>query len=717
MARDLDACALGHRGVLLDLGDASTDDDVHPGSLARSGNELVEHQGATWLRVRSRSLTATFYWPASEPQDASAYVEARIRGITARAAAVAIDGKPVGTWPLSRTEARVVIARATTPVTLGTGGHELSLRFVGGAHAGDEALAEIDWAHVGTGEPGEPYAAPTRGDVLRQATAGGRALPALSLRAPGFVRCSGWLPANATLEVSLATAGGGDATVEARLLRDRRPPVLLGTARATGSSGSAGWSPWSVPVTGLDGDGALASIELAVTSAGKGTRVLLGEPRIVATGSAQLEAPPPVRGVVVVVLGSTSARSLAPWGGPHAVPELARLAAVGTTFTANRSVSSLSNAVVASMLTGLSPRSLGMDDADTRMPSGPTTVQEACRQGGAVTAMFTANPMTGAAFGFDRGWDTFVARDPLDETPAAGVFEDAATWIGQHKGDRFCVVIHARGAHPPWEATPDELKRMAPDGYLGMVEPRRAAEALAKARKHPTRFKDDDRARAWALYDHAIDGHDQALGKLMAALDAAGRQEDTAVLVTGDVAANEGGPVPFVDAEGLDEPLLATPLIVRWPRAGALSGRRVDAPTSPVDVARTILAAVGLTPPTAFDGVDLGAVARGTLTPGERPLAATRGGRFAVRWGPFVLLGARDHETRMCDLTLDQTCVADVRATSPLALEPLHRWAVGAVTRAPAPPFPREPAVLDERATRALVRWGRFSSDRSGEEP
>jgi arylsulfatase A-like enzyme len=331
--------------------------------------------------------------------------------------------------------------------------------------------------------------------------------------------------------------------------------------------------------------------------------------------------------------------------------------------------------------------------------------------------MFTANPTTGAAFGFDRGWDTFVMHDPMEDTPASQVFEDAAAWIAQHQSDRFFVLVHARGGHPPWEANLDDLKTMPPVGYLGILEPRRAAEALAKARKHPGRLKEDDRIRAWALYDRAIDAHDSALGKLLAALTTAGRSEDTAVIVTGDVAATDAPPVPFVDVDGLDEPLLATPLVVRWPHADALAGRRVSAPTSPLDLGRTVLGALGLSPPVAFQGVDWAQLARGAAIPSERPLAATRGDRFAVRWGPFVLLGARDRETRLCDLSLDPSCVADVRATSPLALEPLHRWTAEALNPSTPRRFPREPVQLDEHATEALVRWGRPSNDRGGDEP
>jgi arylsulfatase A-like enzyme len=364
------------------------------------------------------------------------------------------------------------------------------------------------------------------------------------------------------------------------------------------------------------------------------------------------------------------------------------------------------------MLTGLSPRALSLDDPDARLPHGPTTVEDACRQAGVATAMFTADPTTGTAFGFARGWDAFAPHDPLDGAPAAAVFDDAATWIDAHKADRFFVVVHARGGHPPWDATPDELKAIPPEGYLGIVEPARAAEALAKSRKHPGRFKDEDRVRAWALYDRAIDAHDAALGRLLGALRAAGREEDTLVIVTSDAGPTAGPPLPFVDTESLDEPQLATPLVMRWPGADALAGRRIEAPSSPVDLARTMLGALGLAPPAAFGGVDLAALARGALVPAQRPMTATRGGRFSVRWGPFVLLGARERETRMCDLSLDAACVADVRATTPLALEPLHRWAMHALSAPDAPtPYPREPAVLDEHTTAALVRWGRGGGD------
>jgi hypothetical protein len=63
------------------------------------------------------------------------------------------------------------------------------------------------------------------------------------------------------------------------------------------------------------------------------------------------------------------------------------------------------------------------------------------------------------------------------------------------------------------------------------------------------------------------------------------------------------------------------------------------------------------------------------------------------------------------DLSLDPSCVADVRGTSPLALEPLRRWALEALPPRPLPV--RTPAALDEHTMAALVRWGRSSEERT----
>ena len=200
----------------------------------------------------------------------------------------------------------------------------------------------------------------------------------------------------------------------------------------------------------------------------------------------------------------------------------------------------------------------------------------------------------------------------------------------------------------------------------------------------------------------AVDDHDEALGRLLATLQNV--DDSTVVVITGDVATSEALPVPFLDTDGLEEAVLAAPLVVRWPRSPGLSGRRVEIATSSVDVpARSSEHSAWCRRPDS-GGADLRAVVGyGGL---QRSVLAAREERESIRWGPFVALGVHHREARMCDLSLDPACTVDVRATAPLALEALRRALMDAHAKARAIPIEREPAPLDAKTSAALVRWG-----------
>ena len=137
---------------------------------------------------------------------------------------------------------------------------------------------------------------------------------------------------------------------------------------------------------------------------------------------------------------------------------------------------------MASMLTGSPARAHGVSEPDAMLGPNGITIAEAARQAGVVTAMFTANPTTTATYGFARGWETFTARSPAEDGPATAVFEDVERWLDGHKEDRFLVVIHARGGHPPWDVAGDE-KDLPPAGYTGSMDAKHAGEVLAKVRR------------------------------------------------------------------------------------------------------------------------------------------------------------------------------------------------------------------------------------------
>ncbi len=704
-------CVFGYEGTVLDLGDPSL--RVRYGSkLTEPPLEIVEREGSTWARVRSKEIAIDFYAspPPAEvrPGDgAFPLLEARVRGGAAKAAAFYVNGKLVGAAPLPKGEVRIVSFKGIAAQTL-PGANELLMRFSSAPRNTTDPLAEVDWIHLGSGEPDTKYAVPLRTETQVSTTLLGTAERALSLRPSGFVRCEGFIPSGSQFESTLGIAGAGSADALVRLIRDRVPPVVLGSVHLEGLGAGEGRTV-AFPVGDLgDRTGTLGAIELWNTGTTKGSRVLFGDPKVTSPVSPGLgERPAPSRGLVLIVLGETATRSLGVYGGALVMPEIEALAKGGIVFEGNRATTGLADGSLASMLTGLVARDHAVEDADARLPTSLTTLADAARQAGMATAFFTSNPTTGAAFGFDRGWSTFEAHGPTEEGPAVKVLDLAATWIGDHKGERFLVVIHARGGHPPWDVTAEELKSLEPQNYTGGLDAKHAAELLSHARAAPgsLRFGDADRARAWSLYDLAMQAHDAAIGRLRAALKAAGRDADTTLVVTADVGINAAAHIPFAEASSLDEEALWTPLIVQLPR-GEYAGTRVSTATSGQDIARTALGILGLAPPSAFGGVDLIDLAGGRVSPFARPLMATLGDRFELRWGAYAETGQRDRETKLCDLSLEPACVSDVRATYPLVASLLHAAAFRALVTTNTRPT-REPATIDPATAAALRMWGK----------
>ncbi len=671
LVKGFDACTLGHRGVLLDLGDATTRARVttSTGKVTTETPEIREREGSSWVVLRDKALTVSFVSPSEPRPEAGVVVEARVRGGAAKNLSVYLGGKPVGILPLAKGELKVVSVR-TTAASIARGTNELLLRAGPTPRsAARDDLAEIDWIRVGPYDGDAPYAAPTRNDALTTVSLGGVGRRGLSLRAPGFARCAGYVPSGAMLEGFVGVAGGGEAEAEVRVLVDRSEPRVVGSVQLGGPNDAPGWRPVALPLGDV---GTIAGVELVAKSSAKGARIVFAEPRIVAPAPREVAAAPQAKGVLLVVLGSTARRSLAPWGGSVDVPELAQLGGSGLVFEAHRASTSLASGALASMLTGLSPRRNGVTDSEAALPASVPTLAETSRHAGVMTAMFTANPTTSSLYGFARGWETFTAKTPLDDEPSVAVFDHAARWLDAHKQDRFFVVVHARGGHPPWDIGSDQMKDMPPSGYAGSLDAKHAGEMLAKARKPGSaRLTDADRVRAFALHERALTAHDAALGRLLQHLRVLGRDADTAVIVTGDVGFDASAQVPFLEAESLDESTLGIPLVVKAP---GVAPARVASPTSSVDVARTILEALGLTPPVQLEGESLWSV-RSKARSSEKPALAFVGAKFSARWGGFVLAGVRGRESKLCNLSLEPDCVGDVRASHPIAAEVMHALA------------------------------------------
>ncbi|MEO8875134.1 MAG: sulfatase-like hydrolase/transferase, partial [Polyangiaceae bacterium] len=606
---------------------------------------------------------------------------------------------------LTKDDVTIVTARANQKL-LAAGENEIAIHFVGiPKTANGEPVAEIDWIHVGAGDVDASYAAPTRADISAHSTLAGVSKEAIALRSPGFLRCIGWLPKSGTVTFSAGVGGDGEVDVEVRALKDRAAPRVL--QKLTVQSGHA-WTDGSLPLDDdtTDGDGTLGAIEFAVTRATKDARLLLGEPKVVQPAPPPVQPPAPARGVVIVVLGDVSLHALRLYGGQTDLPALDALASHGIVFEQHRAGTTFPSGAFASMLSGRPAHAIKMDLPDARLPSAVVTVADAARQAGVVTGIFSGNPTTGTAFGFDRSWST-IGSLPPDENTATNVFDDAAAWIETHKTERFLAVIHARGGHPPWDVAPDELKNLPPANYIGSLDPRNAGELLARARHIPPaiHLTDADRERMWALYARSLTASDAALGRLLDSLAHSGRDQDTMVIVTSDVPVDESARVPFGEGGPPEEIALLVPLVVRLAsHAGA--SLRVHHQTADVDVARTTLDALGLTPPPDFQGIDLLTTAMLGAPANGRPLLATARDRFALAWGDFILAGSSRHEL-VCVASLDPSCALDTRSTHPIAAHALAQRMAQDLANADPSAVVTEPVKPEILASPTMRTWGR----------
>jgi hypothetical protein len=701
----LATCDVEHRGLLIDAGTEQLMGRLGWQWTIPAGLAVTEHDGATWTKAFDRSIELSFTLSETTP----IFVAARAQGAASRAAAVLLDDQPLGTLTFARDQIRI----ATTPTThlpVDRGAHTLTIRFSGRGKAEAEPWAELDWIRIGIPDEDQTtYGAPTLRDLVAPAAAlDGIPHRAIALRAPGSVRCAMRPPKNGRVRVALGLQGAGEADADLRYLRDGAPPVVIGKVHLTGGE-RARWTDVELPLPPETGE--VGALELRALTAPRSARILFGDPAITLPAT-DPPAAPAARAVVVVVLDGVERADLPPWSGPRSpLGTISDIALTGTAFERHRAPSTIVAAVVASLLSGLPPRGHGLADAGARLPQSMPNIGRIARDGSVRAAMFTGVPTTFKAFGFAQGWEKFVEHSPVAGTPSTAPIDDAAAWITEvareARGAKLLAVVHARGAHPPWEVTAKELAAIPPPDYAGMIDPRRAGQVLARARQRRSGsvLSPTDAARVRSLATLALTGQDRALGALVGALRSAGLWDETLLVVTGDVSSGASEPMLYAEGLPLREPVLTLPLLVRFP-GGAQGGARSDAPTEVYDVTRTVAAALGLALPKESLGRDLAAVAAGAVDPGVAPQVATLGDRYSARWADVVLSGKMGHPPHLCDLRIDPTCAFDRREIMPLAAFAVFRRTVAHDLATRAPPEQREPATVDADTTAALSVWG-----------
>jgi arylsulfatase A-like enzyme len=179
---------------------------------------------------------------------------------------------------------------------------------------------------------------------------------------------------------------------------------------------------------------------------------------------------------------------------------------------------------LASLLSGLYPRSHAVEENGYGFPDDLPTLPKLLADAGYETGAFLSNMCQAN----HQGWDAFACAGGQDGKTVARALE----WAAALPADRpFFLWVHLFGAHGPYYNGGDLASTLDP-GYSGPVGPKKWQ--LNRIMTERVALTPRDVRHLDALYDAAVVGSDRLSGNLLAGLAARGRMERTLLVVTAD---------------------------------------------------------------------------------------------------------------------------------------------------------------------------------------
>ena len=264
---------------------------------------------------------------------------------------------------------------------------------------------------------------------------------------------------------------------------------------------------------------------------------------------------------------------------------------------------------VVSFLTSREPGEvLGDDFAAYSIPPGVPALAEEMAKQGYETGGFFGNRLLHAGNGFARGFDTFFSPTPEmtvdDNQPdAAQVTARVLPWLEAHRHQPFFLYVHYIDPHDPYD-NPEIVDNRSPFEATSCPTcvPGRWIQGVY-AGKIPLADPQRDTEHLKALYDSEIHYADRFIGRLIDSLPPEVRRNTLIVLTAdhGEELHEHGG---WKHGFTLYEEQIHVPLIFRWD-GHIPAGSRLRGTVRLLDLAPTLLRAVGGKPAPSWEGVDL----------------------------------------------------------------------------------------------------------------
>jgi arylsulfatase A-like enzyme len=314
--------------------------------------------------------------------------------------------------------------------------------------------------------------------------------------------------------------------------------------------------------------------------------------------------------LIVVLLDTLRVDHLGYYGYKrNTSPNLDKFAEKSTVFLEHYSHSSRTGPSVATLFTGLYPKSHGVInplshwDAKGTLTESQTTLAEILKSKGYVTAGFNSNPNIVSRFGFNQGFDvykTFFGKVPMDiSTPL--ITDEAIKFLtNQQDNQPFFLYLHYMDTHSPYYTHNTIDNDFTDKKYRGPLTGEHwQLDKILSGEYKPTKA---DIQHLIDLYDQELLYFDHHFRKLMEHCEGLGLFNNTIIIFLSDHGEEFYDHKQVLHGYTVYEEQLRVPLIIYIPER---SPEMVKGITRHVDVLQTILELLHVQEPEHLQGRSL----------------------------------------------------------------------------------------------------------------